>query len=85
MTADTITRKKSVTIPANLLAEAEGRTGRRGLSAYVARALATQLEIDRLGDYLAEAEAANGPVPAELREQVLADIAAAQSLIGESR
>lgn len=82
MAAETLTRKKSVTIPADLLNEAEERTGPRGLSAYVARALATQLELDRLDDYLTACEETNGPVTAEMRAKILADRAEADALIG---
>lgn len=85
VSAPTLTRKKSLTIPDDLLYEAEQRTGPRGLSAYVARALATQLEIDRLKDFAADAIKQNGPVPAELREQFYADVAAADARIGFSR
>lgn len=76
MTAPTL---PPISIPRGLLAEAEERSGPGGLSEYVTRALATQLEIDRLGDYLDAAEAVNGPVTDELRAQVYADIAAADA------
>ena len=85
MDAVTLTRKKSVTIPEALLSETEQRTGPRGLSAYVARALATQLELDRLSDYVEQTHAINGPVPDEVRTQVLADIAAADAEAGYVR
>ena len=85
MATDTVTRKKSLTIPEGLLEEAEERSGPRGLSAYVTRALATQLEIDRLGDYVTAAEAQNGPVPQAVREQFYADLAAADAEIGHIR
>ena len=85
MAAETLTRKKSVTIPLYLLAEAEDRTGARGLSAYVAKALATQLELDRLADYISVTEYANGPIPESVQEQFYADIAAADAEIGYQR
>jgi len=65
-----------------LLPEAEERSGQGGLSEYVTRALATQLEIDRLGDYLDSAEAVNGPISGELRARVYADIAEADTESG---
>ncbi|MCL2787657.1 MAG: hypothetical protein FWD59_04075 [Micrococcales bacterium] len=78
MTTATLTRKKSLTIPEDLLAEAEERTGPRELSAYVTKALASQLEHDRLGDYLRETEATQGPISEAVMEQVHADLSAAR-------
>jgi len=83
--ATQLTTKKSVTIPQDLVDEAEARSGRRGLSAYVARALATQLELDRLSDYTEAARAELGPVPEHVRQQVRADLAAADAEIGFTR
>jgi len=85
MTVMAPARKKSVTIPENLLAEAQERSGSRGLSAYVTRALATQLEIDRLSDYVTAVEAENGPVPQHIQDQFYADLAAADAKIGYLR
>jgi len=85
MTTQQLTRKKSLTIPQDLVDEAEARSGPRGLSAYVARALATQLELDRLTDYTEAAQAQLGPVPERVREQVYADLAAADAEIGFTR
>ncbi len=85
MPAHTLTAKKSLTIPRDLVDEAEARSGPRGLSAYVARALAAQLELDRLADYAEAAEAELGPVPDEVRAQVHADLAAADAEIGFNR
>ncbi len=85
MTAQQVTRKKSLTIPQDLVDEAEARSGPRGLSAYVTRALATQLELDRLADYTEAAEAEQGPVPDRVRSQVYADLAAADAEIGFAR
>lgn len=85
MTTQQMTRKKSLTIPQDLVDEAEARSGPRGLSAYVARALATQLELDRLADYTEAADAEQGPVPDQVRAQVYADLAAADAEIGFTR
>ena len=79
MSTETLTVKKSVTIPADVAKEAEDYAGERGFSAYITRALRRQLEIDRLGRWVEEAEAKWGPVPDEVREQVYADLAEARA------
>ena len=78
--AGSLTVKRSFTIPEDLLVEAQERTGPGGLSAYMARALETQLRIDRLSEYVAAADAQNGPVTTEMMAQVCADIADADAL-----
>ena len=79
MTTATLTRKKSVTIPEQVLEQAQLRVGARGLSEYVTRALQTQLEIDALQEYVAAAESVNGPTTSERRNQVLSDLATADT------
>jgi hypothetical protein len=85
MSTATLTVKKSVTIPGDLAIEAEGLSGDRGFSAYVTRALATQVRIDRLTEYINTTAADLGPVPEEVRAQVRADIAIADTKIGYVR
>jgi hypothetical protein len=61
--------------------EVEARGGERGYSAYVNRALETQLNLDRLREYLDAADAELGSVPNEVMAQVYADIEAADAEI----
>lgn len=61
--------KVSLSIDEDVLAEARERAGRRELSSYVTDALRRQLQHDRLGELLAEMDAASGPVPGELLEE----------------
>ncbi len=61
--------KVSLSIDEEILAEARDRAGRRELSSYVTDALRRQLQHDRLGELLAEMDAASGPVPDDLMEE----------------
>ena len=79
-----LTVKKSFTIPGDLVAEAETRAGARGLSAYVTKALATQLQIDRLTEYVETTEALHGPIPDDVTAQMWADVEAAHLASEES-
>ncbi|GAA1145283.1 CopG family transcriptional regulator [Kribbella jejuensis] len=54
--------KHSVTMPAATSEGVRARVGARGFSAYVAGAVARQLERDALDDTLARIEAEHGPV-----------------------
>ncbi|MCL2464450.1 MAG: CopG family transcriptional regulator [Micrococcales bacterium] len=54
--------KHSVTIPAPTSQGVRSRVGMRGFSAYVAAAVARQLERDALDDVLADMERQHGPV-----------------------
>ncbi len=54
--------KLSVSIPQDLAAAVRRRVGARGLSGFVAQAIAHELEREQLGSFLAEMEAARGPV-----------------------
>jgi hypothetical protein len=54
--------KLSVTVPAQLATAVRRRVGARGLSGFVARALAHELEREQLGIFIAELDAAQGPV-----------------------
>jgi Arc/MetJ family transcription regulator len=71
--------KVSVSLDANVLAEARRRAGRRQLSSYVNEALRRRLQHDRLAELLAEMEAESGPVP----DDVLAE--ARQMWSGDER
>jgi len=55
-----------VSLPADVTAEVRRRVGRRGFSGFVAGAVRRQLEREDLDALLAEMEAVNGPVPADL-------------------
>jgi Arc/MetJ family transcription regulator len=61
--------KVSLSIEANVLAEARERAGSRELSSYVTDALRRQLQHDRIGELLAAMEAESGPIPDELMEE----------------
>ncbi|MFC6704835.1 CopG family transcriptional regulator [Flexivirga alba] len=62
MTAHHGAEKHSVTMPAETSEGVRSRVGARGFSAYIAGAVARQLERDALGDLLSEMEAEHGPV-----------------------
>ena len=61
-------RKWSISVDEKLAEQVELRAGRRGLSGFVARAVANELERDRLDDYLETLDQEFGPVPADLVE-----------------
>jgi hypothetical protein len=54
--------KLSVSVPSAVAAAVRRRVGARGLSGFVARAIAHELERDQLGSFLAELEGKLGPV-----------------------
>jgi hypothetical protein len=54
--------KLSVSVPSELAAAVRRRVGARGLSGFVARAMAHELEREQLGTLLAELERDLGPV-----------------------
>jgi len=54
--------KLSISIPGDLAAEVRRRVGARGLSGFVARAIAHELEREQLGAYLEELDRGHGPV-----------------------
>lgn len=56
--------KLSVSIPGELAAAVRRRVGPRGLSGFVAQAVAHELEREQLGGLLAELELEHGPVGA---------------------
>jgi hypothetical protein len=56
------TEKLSITMPRDIAEAARARSGTGGLSAYVAAAVARQVERDNLNDLIAVAEAEHGPI-----------------------
>ncbi|MHB2021966.1 MAG: hypothetical protein ACYCO3_01345 [Mycobacteriales bacterium] len=62
--------KVSMSLDAEVLAQARERVGGRGVSSYVNEAVRRQLRRDALSDLLAEMRAANGPVADERMEEV---------------
>jgi hypothetical protein len=64
------TEKVSLTLEEDLVAEARGAVGSRGLSGYVNRALRNQLQHDRLAGLLAKLDVEHGPIDPELMEEV---------------
>jgi len=55
--------KLSVSVPLDLATAVRHRVGARGLSGFVARAMAHELERDQLGIFLTELDQLHGPVP----------------------
>ncbi|MET9252336.1 CopG family transcriptional regulator [Streptomyces sp. NPDC003717] len=68
------TGKYSITMPRDIADAAKARSGPSGLSAYVAAAVARQIERDNLNELIQVAEAEHGPVTDEdvraLRDQL---------------
>ncbi|MEH0635122.1 CopG family transcriptional regulator [Streptomyces bottropensis] len=59
------TGKYSITMPRDIAEAAKARSGPSGLSAYVAVAVARQIERDNLNELIQVAEAEHGPVTDE--------------------
>lgn len=59
------TGKYSITMPRDIAEAAMARSGPSGLSAYVAAAVARQIERDNLNELISVAEAEHGPVSDE--------------------
>ncbi|WP_416968483.1 CopG family transcriptional regulator [Streptomyces sp. 4F14] len=59
------TGKYSITMPRDVAEAAKVRSGPSGLSAYVAAAVARQVERDNLNELIAVAEAEHGPITDE--------------------
>jgi hypothetical protein len=59
------TQKYSITMPRDIAEAARARGGPSGLSAYVAAAVARQIERDNLNDLISVAEAEHGPIADE--------------------
>lgn len=62
--------KWSVSVDEDLAARVELRVGDRGLSGFVARAVAHELERDLLDDYLSELDDEFGEVPTSVVERI---------------
>ena len=62
--------KVSVTLPSPLLDRIRARVGTRGVSGYVARALEAEERRVALRAWLESQDAAHGPVPDEIMQQV---------------
>lgn len=62
--------KVSVSVDADLLAEARELAGRRGLSALINEALRIRVQRARVSRLLDEMDTEFGPVPAEIEEEV---------------
>ncbi|MFE2374003.1 hypothetical protein [Streptomyces sp. NPDC059398] len=73
------TENISVSMPADLISELRSRTGRRGVSSYVAEAVRHQLAMDGLAEIVASHEADHGA----LTEQEVEE--ARRELFGEGR
>jgi hypothetical protein len=58
-----VAAKLSISVPGDLAAEVRRRVGARGLSGFVARAIAHELEREQLGALLDELDRTLGPVP----------------------
>jgi hypothetical protein len=56
------TGKYSITMPRDIAEAARSRSGPSGLSAYVAAAVARQIERDNLNELIQVAEAQHGPI-----------------------
>jgi len=54
--------KLSVSVPSELALAVRRRVGQRGLSGFVARAMARELEREQLGAFLDDLDRAHGPV-----------------------
>jgi hypothetical protein len=59
------TQKYSITLPRDIAEAARARSGPSGLSAYIAAAVARQLERDNLNELISVAEAEHGPISDE--------------------
>ena len=55
--------KLSVSVPSDLAEAVRRRVGPRGLSGFVTRAIAHELEREQLGAFLEELDQTHGPVP----------------------
>ena len=63
-----LAEKLSVSMPHKLASAARKRAGKRGLSSFVARAVARELEREALGEFLDELDEGLGSIPeAELK------------------
>jgi hypothetical protein len=68
----------SVSMHSGTISAVRGRTGRRGVSAYIEAAVQRQIERDNLDELIAAAEAEHGPITAE-------EIEAKRQLLAQQR
>ncbi|MFE0774439.1 CopG family transcriptional regulator [Streptomyces sp. NPDC058861] len=77
------TGKYSITMPRDIAEAAKARSGPSGLSAYVAAAVARQIERDNLNELITVAEAEHGPVTDEEIQSLRDRLAQARRERGE--
>jgi hypothetical protein len=58
--------KLSISVPDELAKAVRRKVGARGLSGFVARAMAHELEREQLGSYLAKMDTDLGPLPTKM-------------------
>jgi len=58
--------KLSITVPSELAAEVRKRVGARGVSSFITRAIAHELEREQLSAFIDEMDREFGPVPKEI-------------------
>ncbi|MGO4631910.1 CopG family transcriptional regulator [Streptomyces sp. 2RAF24] len=73
------TGKYSITMPRDIAEAAKARSGPSGLSAYVAAAVARQIERDNLNELITVAEAEHGPVTDDEIQSLRDQLAEARS------
>jgi hypothetical protein len=71
--------KRSISVREDIDQRVAERSGVRGYSSFVNRALETQLQLDLLDDYISMAVAEHGPVSSQILARVDADIEAAKA------
>jgi spore coat protein CotH len=74
-----VAAKRSVTIRGDLDSRIEARVGPRGYSAYVNKALDTQIQLDLLDEIIAASIADHGPVPDHVFDEIASDVQAARA------
>lgn len=79
------TSKYSITMPRDVAEAAKARSGPSGLSAYVAAAVARQIERDNLNEIIQVAEAEHGPITDEEVQAMRDQLHQARQLQAESR
>ena len=71
--------RRTVSISQDVLSEVDSRVGARGFSSYVAEAVRRQLQHDKLGEFLDQAERSGGPISEAERSAARKAVAAAMS------
>ena len=62
--------RRTVSMPADVIAEIDGRVGAREFSGYVTAAVRRQLQRDKIAEFLTAADERDGPVPEAVRAEV---------------